>query len=78
LLEQYSAKEIISKIEAYENRKKEPVIEWVWHIYNYRDKCDEFYTDEIDARRHCIELAKSREGIFVGFTHVCRVRWEGI
>jgi hypothetical protein len=72
-----STKEIISKIESYEAKKKqekEVEVEWVSRVFNKKENKNEFYYDMGDAEQRCIELVKNGEQEYATFETVCRLK----
>lgn len=75
MLHDMKASEAISKIEAYENREKEPEVKWVWRVFGIDGFDEEFFDVEEDAIARCEKLVKSQKGDkFAKCEKVCKIK----
>jgi hypothetical protein len=77
LLNSFTAKEIASKIEAYEDRKeqeKELEFEFVYRVFNYKENKYEFYPDIKTAISRCKELLRLNPDVYAKYEKVLRVK----
>jgi hypothetical protein len=75
----FTAKEVVSKIEAYEAKKKqekEVEVEWVYRVFNYKENKDEFYHSQLDASHRCEEIVKKNPNVYAKYEYVCRAKTE--
>jgi hypothetical protein len=77
----FTAEEVVSKIESYEAKKKqekEVEVEWVWKVYNPAEDSDEYYTTEDEAMARCERLEKLWSAIYpemmTKYEKVCRIK----
>jgi hypothetical protein len=78
LYRRFSPKEIVSKIESYEAKKKqekEVEVEWVYKVYDFFGNTEVVY-DEDTAIERCEELAKANPDKFSWYDNICRVKNE--